>query len=115
MLHIKTGKVLVDSYWAVCQYQGDYGTLHNHGSPRDEQGSLISGIFYLNVPSVINSNTFPDGCLHLVTQNYEVEYVPPVEGAITIWPSSLIHGIHPFTGEGVRLGIAFNSLLIEED
>jgi len=100
-------KITVDTCWAVCQREGDYGTLHNHVSPRKHKGKLYSGMIYLRVPNGIRPETFPDGCLHLIGKN-DIIYIPPIPNSIAIWPSNLVHGIHPFRGNGDRLGIAFN-------
>lgn len=100
-------KTYLDVCWAVCQRAGDYGTLHHHIAPGQDGGPRYSGMFYLRTPPSINPETFPDGCLHLVTPA-EIVYVPPIPGSIVLWPSHLIHGIHPFKGEGDRLGIAFD-------
>jgi len=98
---------LVQSCWVVCQREGDYGTLHNHTSPDCDQSRLFSGMLYLHVPECINPDTFPDGCLHLVS-GAEVIYVPPVPGGLVVWPAKTLHGIHPFRGSGDRVGLAFN-------
>lgn len=100
-------KSYLDACWAVCQREGDYGTLHNHVPPDERPGSRYSGMFYLQTPPTINPRTFPDGCLHLITPD-GVVYVPPIPGSVTLWPSQLLHGIHPFKGSGDRLGIAFD-------
>jgi hypothetical protein len=92
--------------WAVCQREGDYGTLHNHILYGEGHHAQISGMFYLESPDGISPSTFPNGCIHLIGS--EVVYFPPIPGSILLWPSALMHGIHPFRGEGDRLGIAFD-------
>jgi len=106
----KTTEVYLDSCWGVCQRDGDYGAMHNHTSPVDHEGVLYSGMIYLKVPDSISPTTFPDGCLHIVTKA-GVTYLPPIENCIVFWPAELIHGIHPFRGNGDRLGIAFNVVM----
>jgi hypothetical protein len=69
----------------------------------------------LNTPPSINPQTFPNGCLHIVTSKNTVVYIPPVPGTITLWPSKLLHGIHPFRGEGDRTGIAFDFVVTEKE
>ena len=102
--------IAVDSCWAVCQRDGDYGTLHNHTSPTNHDGKLFSGMIYLQIPAGISGKTFPDGCLHLLGSD-SVLYIPPVLNSINIWPAEIVHGIHPFRGIGDRLGIAFNFIV----
>lgn len=94
--------------WAVCQREGDYGTLHNHVLYGDGHYVQLSGMFYLSSPEGISPSTFPNGCLHLIGKGNEVIYFPPIPGSFLLWPSSLMHGIHPFRGKGDRLGIAFD-------
>jgi hypothetical protein len=99
--------VSLDVCWAVCQRDGDYGTLHNHIPPDHDGSARYSGMFYLHTPPSINPKTFPNGCLHIITPS-EIVYFPPIPGTVVLWPSHLIHGIHPFRGLGDRLGIAFD-------
>ena len=110
VLSLNNKSAQLDSCWAVCQREGDYGTLHNHVSPHEHEGELYSGMLYLQAPPTINPDTFPDGCLHLITPD-EVVYVPPIPGSIVFWPAHLVHGIHPFRGSGDRLGVAFNVVI----
>ncbi|MEN3159557.1 putative 2OG-Fe(II) oxygenase [Alkalimonas sp. NCh-2] len=104
----------LDSCWGVCQREGDYGAMHNHTSPQTQQKDLYSGMLYLELPVSLTANTFPDGCLHLVTGE-RVVYIPPIKGCIALWPAEYMHGIHPFRGEGDRLGIAFNVAAVNKE
>lgn len=99
-------KVKVCLAWAVCQRDGDFGAIHNHAQ-QDQIGRRFSGVLYLKTPDCIRASTFPAGCLHLI-KNDSVAYFPPIENSVVIWPSETLHGIHPFRGEGDRLGIAFD-------
>ena len=111
---LEDGHVTLASCWAVCQRDGDYGTLHNHVPPEGPGGDRYSGMLYLQIPATINPGTFPNGCLHIVTSEGGVVYIPPIPGSITFWPSELLHGIHPFRGSGDRLGIAFDMIWRKE-
>lgn len=97
----------IDASWAVCQRAGDYGTLHNHLPPGYTGQSRFSGIMYLAAPASINAKTFPNGCLYIVAGK-TVIYFPPVQETVLFWPSDLLHGIHPFRGNGDRLAVAFD-------
>jgi hypothetical protein len=97
----------LDVAWAVCQREGDYGTIHNHFPDGSDRERRLSGMLYLSCPPSINANTFPNGCLHLIC-NDNVMYVPPIPGQVVVWPAWMLHGIHPFRGSGSRLGIAFD-------
>jgi Putative 2OG-Fe(II) oxygenase len=103
----KNTVVSLEACWAVCQRAGDYGTLHNHVPPNYTGKTRYSGIFYLLCPRSINPTTFPNGCIHIVAER-AVLYFPPIPGTFIIWPSELLHGIHPFRGRGERHAIAFD-------
>lgn len=109
-INIKPTKIKVDSCWAVNQEDGDYGTIHNHKAPYEHEGKLFSGMIYLKIPKTINPSTFPNGCLHLICEK-EIVYFPPIRNSVIIWPAETLHGIHPFRGNGKRIGIAFNTLI----
>lgn len=106
----KFSSVAVESIWAVCQRSGDYATVHHHIPPGEISENRISGIFYLRSPSKINPATFPNGCLYFI-KNESVVYCAPVPGSLVLWPSKLLHGVHPFRGDGDRIGISFNAVL----
>jgi hypothetical protein len=93
--------------WAVCQREGDYGTIHNHVLYGEDHHVQISGMIYLSKPEGISPDTFPNGCIHIIASN-QVVFFPPIPGSVLLWPSVLMHGIHPFRGAGDRLGIAFD-------
>lgn len=97
----------LDLAWAVCQREGDYGTMHNHVPPYGNPDGRYSGMFYLKTPACISPVSFPNGCLHIVVDN-KAHFSPPIPGSIVIWPSWMMHGIHPFRGDGDRLGVAFD-------
>lgn len=114
ILGVRDTRASLASCWAVCQRDGDYGTLHNHIPPEGAGGARYSGMLYLQIPPAISPRTFPCGCLHLITSKGGAIYIPPIAGAVTIWPSQLLHGIHPFRGTGDRLGIAFDLISKKE-
>jgi len=97
----------LDVAWAVCQRSGDYGTMHNHVPPGGSAEDRYSGMLYLRTPACITPASFPNGCLHIVVDN-KAHYFPPIPGTVVIWPSWMMHGIHPFRGLGDRIGIAFD-------
>lgn len=99
--------VVLDLVWAVCQRENDYGTLHNHFPDYLGDQERYSGVLYLETPHGIGPRTFPNGCLHIVVDN-SVLYYPPIPGVVVVWPSKVLHGIHPFRGEGQRTAIAFD-------
>ena len=109
---VTEGGDFLEVAWAVCQREGDYGTIHNHLSEGSDRERRHSGMLYLSCPASINARTFPNGCMHLIC-NDTVMHVPPIPGQIVVWPAWMLHGIHPFRGAGSRLGIAFDFNLPE--
>lgn len=103
-------KARIESLWAVCQRDGDYATIHHHIPPGESPGHRLSGMLYLRSPDGVNPTTFPNGCLHFIACE-TVVYCPPVPGTLLLWPSELLHGVHPFRGPGDRLGLSFNVVL----
>lgn len=100
----------LESLWAVCQRDGDYATIHHHIPPGESPGRRLSGMLYLLTPQGVSPATFPNGCLHFIAGE-TVVYCPPVPGSLVLWPSELLHGVHPFRGPGDRLGVSFNMVL----
>lgn len=96
----------VDVAWAVCQRDGDFGTIHNH-QREGQDDTRFSAMLYLAAPPSINAGNFPSGCLHIIINDI-VAYFPPIVNSVVAWPARALHGIHPFRGEGDRLGIAFD-------
>jgi uncharacterized protein (TIGR02466 family) len=109
--------------WSNLNRRGDYHDPHNH--PR----SYLSGTYYVKVPKAIdaefnrsdvrpNSITFYDPRTGFNMQSIkndpyvDPEYtVFPTPGLLMLWPSSLMHFVHPNLTKETRVSISFNVIL----
>jgi uncharacterized protein (TIGR02466 family) len=104
--------------WANVLETGGYHTFHNHPQ------SHLSGIYYVRtgVPDPNNSRSGtlcfyePRAGGAMMRTNYlgfgeDYELIPS-EGMMILFPSFLGHSVHPFTGQGKRITIAFNATLV---
>ncbi len=106
--------------WGNINRDGDYNVVHTHPN------CMWSGVYY-----VTKGNPDPakpqNGLLELLdpreAANYIQikntildgrEFVENVPGRMLLWPSWMKHMVHPYTGTGERISIAFNVNVIEE-
>lgn len=102
--------------WANVVRSGDYHTPHNHPN------NLWSGVYYVTVGEP-EPGRRKNGQLELLDPRigcnmvgipdslFEVRYsIPTRAGLMVLFPSWLIHHVHPFIGKGERISIAFNIL-----
>ena len=108
--------------WANINRKGDYHNIHNHPH------SYLSGTYYVQVPDVsstagtrddLNPNAIsfydPRGQANMNAILGDGEVDPeycllPVAGQILMWPSFLMHFVHPNLCEEERVSISFNVL-----
>ena len=101
--------------------ENDYIPVHTHNN--QTEASKISAILYLKVPEQlqqIHDNEMKirggqDGQLVFTgvggadlfstTSHFNI---PPQQGWLYLFPSSLTHQVYPFKGKGERRGISFN-------
>ena len=114
---VKVKKVTIDSAWIVCQYAGDFNPPHIH------RGN-ISGVGYLKIPSSISTGkekglagniSFMDGRVSMPRNSPPLvqhrQTFKPKVGNLFIFPSFLMHDVHPFRGEGERRSFSFNAFV----
>ena len=114
--------------WIVSQKENDYIPVHAHDN--QTESCKISGVLYLKVPEQIgwtreqierkDSNEMKirggqngqivftgvgGGDLFSTTTHWNV---PPQQGWLYLFPSSLTHQVYPFKGEDERRGISLN-------
>ena len=108
--------------WAVINRPGHFNLMHNHAS------HLLSGALYLSVPEGMQGGEiyFQDPRLNLNAHETEaMRQIPllppwhtagvsvtPAAGEILIFPSWLMHAVHPFTAEepeAERAVLSFNA------
>jgi uncharacterized protein (TIGR02466 family) len=100
--------------WANVLRRGNYNTIHNHPE------STWSGVYYVDVGTTATENPL-SGVLELMDPRPFVEMVAtpgqpfgrpvriqPENGLMVLFPSWLYHQVHVYSGEGVRIAIAFN-------
>jgi hypothetical protein len=114
--------------WVVSQKENDYIPVHAHDN--QTESCKISAVLYLKVPEQIgwtreqiekkDSNELKirggedgqivftgvgGGDLFSTTHMWNV---PPQQGWLYLFPSSITHQVYPFKGEGERRGISIN-------
>lgn len=106
--------------WANLSRAGDYHAPHNH------PGAHWSGVYYVTAGGS-DSTAEAAGKLELLDPRPGVNMVP-LDGALTLgrtlvtpepglmvcFPSWLTHLVHPFSGPGTRIAIAFNVTVVPE-
>ena len=108
--------------WPNVNRRGDYHGPHNHG------WSYLSGTYYVQVPMErpgANRGsqrpaaiTFSDPrygayghALGSASGSQARHTVHPTPGTLLMWPSPLIHYVHPNLSDEVRISISFNVVL----
>lgn len=112
--------------WANVVRSGDYHSPHNHPN------NLWSGVYYVTVGEADSGRPrngqlepldprFGCNMVGIPDSLFEVRYsIAPKAGLMVLFPSWLVHHVHPFIGKGERISIAFNILatsfkFVEED
>ena len=102
--------------WVVEHNPNDFGQMHHHAN------SLISGVYYLDIPEHSGDITFhkPAGLTNIFHVSTDIpfkEYTPincgrwsftPREGDIILFPSHLLHSIEQNETNKLRYSLAFN-------
>ncbi len=112
-------RLLIDA-WGNINRSGDYNVVHTHPN------CMWSGVYYVtrgNPDPAIPQN----GLLELLdpreAANYLQirntildgrEFIDNAPGRMLLWPSWMKHMVHPYTGEGERISIAYNVNVVEE-
>ena len=99
--------------WANIYNKGDFHRSHSH------PGATWSGAYYVDPGSEDKENPY-SGTLALFNPNTSAPMsfyrsavpmryiVHPEPGLMVIWPSYLLHMMHPYTGRRARVSITFN-------
>ena len=112
-------RLLLDA-WGNINRHGDYNVVHTHPN------CMWSGCYYISRGTP--DTTIPqNGLLELLdpreAANYlQVsntildgrEFIDNQPGRMLLWPSWMKHMVHPYTGSGERISIAFNVNVVEE-
>ncbi len=113
-------RLIIDA-WGNINRSGDYNVVHTHPN------CMWSGVYYVSKgnpdPSIPQN-----GLLELIdpreAANYiqvkntildAREFIENVPGRMLLWPSWLKHMVHPYTGAGERMSIAYNVTVVEQE
>ncbi|MEO0575093.1 MAG: TIGR02466 family protein [Pseudomonadota bacterium] len=102
------------SGWANVLREGQYNSPHSHPN------AMWSGVYYVTENPAIDGHPF-SGKLELMDPRpgASIQYqdnnklygrflLSPVAGQMIIFPSWLVHHVHPYFGSDARISIAFN-------
>jgi len=97
--------------WINLHDRGGFNFLHVH------EGSLLSGSFYLKVPSGSGKFVFRDprpGVIHgrvkgAVPNGYGDIHLTPEDGLLVLFPCWMEHYVEPHDADEPRIAIAFNA------
>ena len=106
-------EAIVTASWASVSRKGEYLAGHSHndciasvvymldpGNGKNENG--LNGRFAITDPRV-------PGCCNVEEGRVTMEVAPDMhEGSMIIFPSELVHHVHPYTGDEPRITIAWN-------
>ena len=112
----KEHKVYCDltDMWFNEMKQGEYNPIHYHTSCH------VSSVLYLKIPPNkikrnIECKSDKDGQIEFVDRSVGPNLlqrsslsINPKVGDMYMWPSSLLHTVYPFLGDGIRRSIAWN-------
>lgn len=101
--------------WANVNRRGDYNSSHTHPA------CVWSGVYYVDAGTPVEDPKSKAGTLEFLDPRAGTEMMAlpgamfglakverPVTGDIVVFPSWVRHQVHPYTGEGERISIAFN-------
>ena len=97
--------------WSNVLDAGNWQGPHSHPTP----SNLASGVYYVQIPE---DKPAPEGCIEflnpipqsLIHGHPSTRRLHPREGLMVLFPPYYNHYVHPFTGEGRRIIIAFDIL-----
>ena len=107
---------LTDMWFNEMKPGGEYNPPHFHTK------CFVSSTIYIKVPSNrpkrgIEHKRDKDGHIAFIDRSVAPNFLqrgqisfPPEEGIMYMWPSSLLHAVHPFLGDEVRRSIAWNGV-----
>ena len=112
-------RLLIDA-WGNINRSGHYNVVHTHPN------CMWSGVYYI-AQGEPDPSIPQNGLLELLDPREAANYIQIQDtildgrqfienrpGRMLLWPSWMKHMVHPFTGKGERLSIAFNVNVVEE-
>ena len=110
---------VITTSWASISRKHDYLAAHSHND-------CVASMVYMLDPGNAKSENVLDGrfaivdprapgCCNTEEGRVTMEIAPEMkEGSMIIFPSELVHHVHPYTGDEPRITIAWNFNLPEE-
>lgn len=104
---------IIQLSWASVSRKGEYLSVHSHDH-------CLASMVYMLTPGNPNPDLFVDGKLALTDPRLPAccdqqegrvtneVYPDMVEGAMVMFPSEIMHHVHPYTGDEPRISIAWN-------
>ena len=113
-----TNEVLVDLSWASITRKQEYLSIHSHDN-------CIASVVYMLTRGIPDPGVRLDGQLALADPRIPLccenepgrvtkELLPDMNaGAMVLFPSEIMHHVHPYTGDEPRISIAWNLQLVK--
>jgi len=105
-------KLILKNYWCNINYLGCFNRPHTHPD------SVLSGVYYVNIPKNSGNLIFENFTTHTeTTYRFVKKYnqynspkwaVMPKENLCVLFPSYLIHYVEPNLSNEERISISFN-------
>lgn len=86
--------------WFNVAFQGSYNSPHVHA------GSQISGAYYIRTEQPEDEHPF-SGRIDFIYNNLQYGFFPK-PGTLLLFPSDMLHWVHPYHGSGIRICLSFN-------
>ncbi len=110
--NLDTQQIIIMNSWGIINQKYAYNTCHNHPY------SLISGVYYLQTPENCGNLEFRDPREPRLMRSFDTKghnpwtfhsvVYRPVEGRMVLFPSWLLHSVHPNMSDEDRICISFN-------
>lgn len=116
----RTFQLMIDSWANVCR-NGDYNVVHTHPNAMwslvyyVQRGEPDKAIPYSGKLELLDPR---ESANYIQVQNTVLDartFIDGVPGRMILFPSWVKHMVHPFIGEGVRISIASNVNVVEEN
>ncbi len=91
-------------YWININGRGSYNEKHHHmgSKPNSKKQSILSGVFYLNVPEGDSGNII------FTNKDGSDSSIHPVNGDLLLFSPSMIHRVETNNTNEERISLAFN-------
>jgi hypothetical protein len=86
--------------WFNVAFQGSYNSPHIHS------GSQISAAYYIRTEQPVEEHPF-SGRIDFIYNNLQYGHFPK-PGTLILFPSDMLHWVHPYYGNGLRICLSFN-------